>query len=238
MYSRKFWIKEYITRYEFITKFCQGKILDCKFNKSTMYNSAKILLKNDTKEVITYSNKDDKIFSYTKNNDKIKFTPIDEKKNEVLQNFDCVIAFETNFGKLNFENSLDEFFNLLKKDGKLIISVINSDKIKIDQFLDNSFSKKKFLKILEKKFNYVELYSQRQLLEEYENEPSSIRKISSDFLKKIDKNRTFYIKHFQKKMKEIDEEKNQAKEIPNSDYLQEKYIEGSDPHYLIAICKK
>ena len=39
-------------------------------------------------------------------------------------------------------------------------------------------------------------------------------------------------------MKEIDEEKNQAKEIPNSDYLLEKYIEGSDPHYLIAICKK
>ena len=77
--------------------------------------------------------------------------------------------------------------------------MINSDKIKIDQFLDNSFSKKKFLKILEKKFNYVELYSQRQLLEEYENEPSSIRKISADFLKKIDKNRTFYIKHFQKK---------------------------------------
>ena len=62
MYSRKFWIKEYITRYEFITKFCQGKILDCKFNKSTMYNSAKILLKNDTKEVITYSNKDYKAF--------------------------------------------------------------------------------------------------------------------------------------------------------------------------------
>ena len=49
-----------------------------------MYNSAKILLKNDTKEVITYSNKDDKIFSYTKNNDKIKFTPIDEKKNDNL----------------------------------------------------------------------------------------------------------------------------------------------------------
>ena len=168
MYSRKFWIKEYIKRYEFVSEFCHGKILDCRFSKSFSYNSAIMLLK-DKNEVISYYNKEEQIVSHKITNDKINFQPVQNDKRNFLENFDCIISFEKNFDRLNFEESVNMFSKFLNENGKLIISAINKEKIQVDNFSSVTLSKEEFLKILGKKFTDIELYSQRLLGEQKSN---------------------------------------------------------------------
>lgn len=240
MYSRKYWIKEYIKRYEFISKFCHGKILNCKFSWFATYHSAKILLENGVNEVISYSKKENRLISYKIINKEIDFQTIESENKKFFHELDCIVSFETTFDQLNFEESVDIFSKFLKKNGKLIISIINEEKIHLDEFSDVTLSKEKFLEILEGKFDNVDLYSQRLLKEQIRNnsKTSSFRSIGANILKKIDKNRTFYINHFQNKMKQIDEKNYQLNKVPDSDFVPIKNMADHEPNYFIAICSK
>jgi len=92
------------------------------------------MLLKDKNEVISYYNKEEQIVSHKITNDKINFQPVQNDKRNFLENFDCIISFEKNFDRLNFEESVNMFSKFLNENGKLIISAINKEKIQVDNF--------------------------------------------------------------------------------------------------------
>ena len=214
-----FWVKEHIKRYEFISKYCYGKVLDCKFNNFSSYHSAQILLKNDCREVSTYYKKTNEVVKRVRRENNIGF---ENKNNDLESNYDCIISFETNFDEMDFDGTIQKYSELLNQNGKLFISIMNREKISTDLWANKEFqnviiNKNEFLACLRKYFGEIELFSHMILDEKkpskISNKLSIIRNIGAKLLTVVDKNRSFYIDHLQNRMKKIDQTKNTSIEI-------------------------
>ena len=126
----------------------------------------------------------------------------------------------------------------MKENGILIISVLNNVQ---DENNINKFTLDELKKLMNLKFKILEVYSQRFIqkpVNEKNTNMKKIRKELSNVLKKIDKNRKFYIKYLQKNISKIDSYNENLKQIPNEDYIPIKYDKNHEPMYLILICRK
>ena len=235
-------IKNDIFRYKFAHEFITGKVFDHKSNNFTPYNSAKILLQNSITEVYSCTNLfDDEIYLRRLNDDgSIIFSSINNKN--LKSNFDSVISFE-NLNQANIIENLDFYYNLLKDNGILIISVLNKRKIlpkniqKINEFTVDDLKEKISLK-----FKVIEIYSHRFEERVDTNKVKTLfgksRKALAYFLKKIDKNKQFYIKHIQDKAIKFDSFNENIKKISDDDFIPKKYNKETCPLFLILVCKK
>ena len=230
-------IKNNIFRYNFIKKFLNGKIFDHQQNTFTTYTSAKILLENNVSEVYSSNNLKSKEKNLRKYNKKLEI----DFSIKIIKNyknyFDSIISFE-NITKKNFSENIENYFEGLKENGILIISVLNNVQNENDI---NKFTLDELKKLMNLKFKILEVYSQRFIqkpVNEKNTNMEKIRKELSNVLKKIDKNRKFYIKYLQKNISKMDSYNENLKQIPNEDYIPIKYDKNHEPMYLILICRK
>ena len=99
--------------------------------------------------------------------------------------FDCVISSETIQHSKNPEEEIDLYYNILKNDGKLIISTSNREapkKIKDIQSEDmeiKEFSKDEFTDLLSKRFQNIEIFSQRIITQSEIQDSKSLEDIRS-----------------------------------------------------------
>ena len=234
-------IKNNIFRYKFIHKFITGKVFDHQSNNFTTYNSAKILLQNGVSEVYSCTNLfDEEIHLRRFDDGGILFSSINDRS--LKSNFDSVISFE-NLNQANIMKNLDVYYNLLKNNGTLIISVLNKRKIsakniqKINEFTVDDLREKISLR-----FKIIEIYSQRFKERSNMNQVATLlrkgRKSLAYFFEKIDKNKHFYIKHIQDKAKKFDSANKNSMRIPDDDFIPKKYNKETYPLFLILVCKK
>lgn len=230
-------IKNNIFRYNFIKKFLNGKIFDHQQNTFTTYTSAKILLENNVSEVYSSNNLKSKEKNLRKYNKKLEI----DFSIKIIKNyknyFDSIISFE-NITKKNFSENIENYFEGLKENGILIISVLNNVQNENDI---NKFTLDELKKLMNLKFKILEVYSQRFIQKPVNEKNTNMEKIRtelSNVLKKIDKNRKFYIKYLQKNISKIDSYNENLKQIPNEDYIPIKYDKNHEPMYLILICRK
>lgn len=235
-------IKNNIFKYNFISKFVSGKVFDHQGTTFTTYNSAKILLQNNVDEV--YSCKDIQFLE-------MNFRKLDNKGNiifSIINNenfksyFDCILSLDV-LNQENIDSNLDTYFKMLKEKGMLIISVPNKQNKNLETLENNyKFSIKELEEKLSLKYRILEIYSQRFLEKSAVNQKTSmikkVRKNIASALKKVDKNRQFYIKYFQKNISKLDSFNENMKNISNEDYIPEKYDGKIEPLSLILICKK
>ncbi len=230
-------IKNDIFRYKFIEKFLSGKIFDHQSNTFTTYHSSKILLENNVTEVYSSRN----LFSAEvdfrkKDNGKIIFSSV--KKEDYESYFDGVISFE-NLTKNNISKNLETYFKLLKKNGILVL-VLENKQIKLDA--NNIFSINELKEKITKIFTITEIFSQRFLEKPHNTQMGikleKIRKVLAQILKRIDKNKQFYIKYIQKNATKFNTYKEKIKRIPDDDFIPRKYVENIEPFYFILICKR
>lgn len=234
-------IKNNIFRYEFIREFITGKIFDHQSNNFTPYNSAKILLQNNTTEVYSCTDLFDEEIYLRKQYDDGSIIFSSTHNKNLKSNFDSVISFE-NLNQTNIIENLNFYHNLLKDNGILIISVLNKRTFtknikKIDEFTADDLKEKISLK-----FKITEIYSQRFKERSDTNQATTLfgksRKALAYFLKKVDKNRQFYIKHIQDKAVKFDSFNENIKKIPDDDFIPKKYNKETHPLFLILVCKK
>ena len=235
-------IKTNMFRYEFFKNILSGNVLDHQSNTFTTYNSAKILLVNNVTEV--YSCNDEFMNKFNlreKDNSKnIIFNTVNNKKFDTY--FDNIISF----GNLNQENCseyIEKYHGFLKKNGILIIAVLNNEYKNLNNVQNiNKFSMYDLKNKLNKKFEIIEIYSQRfienSLLEQKYNFSKKLRIAVANALKKIDKNRHLYIKYFQKNISKLDLINENRKKIPDKDFILKKYDERNHSMFLIVVCKK
>lgn len=230
-------IKNNIFKYNFIKKFIKGKIFDHQQNTFTTYTSAKILLENNVSEVYSSNNLKSKEKNLRKYDKKLEI----DFSIKIIKNyknyFDSIISFE-NITKKNFSENIENYFEGLKENGILIISVLNNVQ---DENDINKFTLDELKKLMNLKFKILEVYSQRFIqkpVNEKNTNMKKIRKELSNVLKKIDKNRKFYIKYLQKNISKMDSYNENLKQIPNEDYIPIKYDKNHEPMYLILICRK
>ena len=230
-------IKNHIFKYNFIKKFVKGKVFDHQQNAFTTYTSAKILLGNNTLEIYSSKNLLSKEKNLRKYNEKLQIDFNTKTIEDYEKYFDSIISFEI-LNKENFSENLNNYFKFLKEDGILIISILNNKSKKNDI---DKFSLSEIKEIINLKFKILDIYSQRFIEKSSIRENSNflnIRKELAGVLKKIDKNRKFYIKFLQKNISKIDSIKENFEQIPEEDYIPIKYDESKVPTYLILICKK
>lgn len=235
-------IKNNIFRYKFAHEFITGKVFEHQSNNFTPYNSAKILLQNSTTEVYSCTNLfDEEMYLRKLDGDgSILFSSVNNKN--LKSNFDSVISFE-NLNQANIIENLDFYYNLLKDNGILIISVLNKRETppkhiqKTNEFTADDLREKVSLK-----FKVIEIYSQRFKERADTNQAATLfgksRKALAYFLKKIDKNRQFYIKHIQDKAIKFDSFNENIKKISDNDFIPKKYNKETCPLFLILVCKK
>jgi cyclopropane fatty-acyl-phospholipid synthase-like methyltransferase len=230
-------IKNNIFKYNFIKKFIKGKIFDHQQNTFTTYTSAQILLGDNISEIYSSNNLISKEKNLRKYDKKLQI----DFSIKIIENcenyFDSIISFEV-LTKENYLENLNNYFKFLKDEGLLIISVLNNKNKKTDI---DKFSLHELKEIIYPKFEILDIYSQRFIekpsIKENKNN-LNIRKRLSNILKKIDKNRQFYIKYLQKNISKIDSMNGELKKIQDKDYVPIKYNERKDSTYLILICKK
>lgn len=235
-------IKNNIFRYKFMDEFITGKVFDHQSNNFTPYNSAKILLQNSTTEVYSCTNLfDEEIYLRRLDDDgSILFSSVNNRN--LKSNFDSVISFE-NLNQANIIENLDFYYNLLKDNGILIISVLNKRKTSPKNIQKtNEFTVDDLREKISLKFKVIEIYSQRFKERSDINQAATLfgksRKALAYFLKKIDKNRQFYIKHIQDKAIKFDSFNENVKKIPDDDFIPKKYNKETYPLFLILVCKK
>lgn len=228
-------------RYKFIHEFITGKVFDHQSNNFTPYNSAKILLQNNTTEVYSCTNLfDEEIYLRKRDDDgNIVFSSVNNRN--LKSNFDSVISFE-NLNQANIIENLNFYYNLLKDNGILIISVLNKRISTKNIQNTNEFNANDLKEKINLKFKITEIYSQRFKERSDMNQAVTLfgksRKALAYFLKKIDKNRQFYIKHIQDKAIKFDSFSENIKKIPDDDFIPKKYNKETHPLFLILVCKK
>jgi len=230
-------IKNNIYRYKFIQKFVDGKIFDHQSNTFTTYHSSKILLENNVTEVYSCRTLLSKEIDVRKKHDgKILFSSI--KKEDYKLFFDGIISFE-NLNKEDFSENLEKYYKFLKEDGVLVLAIKNKQK-ELDN--DYAFSINELKEKIRINFNIINIFSQRFLEKskdtQIELKIGKIRKFIAQILKKIDKNRRFYIKYIQKNATKFNAQKEKLKKIPDEDYIPKYYDKNFEPFYYILICKK
>jgi len=230
-------IKNNIYRYKFIQKFVDGKIFDHQSNTFTTYHSSIILLENNVTEIYscrTLLSKE--IDVRKKQHGKILFSSIKRENYELF--FDGIISFE-NLNKNNFSKNLEKYFKFLKEDGVLVLAIKNKQK-GFDN--DYTFSINELKEKIRIKFDIIEIFSQRFLEKTNDTQIdikiSKIRKAMAQILKRVDKNKQFYIKYIQKNVTKFDTHIEKTKKIPDDDFFVKKYDKNIEPLYFILICKK
>ena len=161
----------------------------------------------------------------------------------------------------NPEQKIKEFYNLLKKNGKLIIAIVNQENQ--SQIYQNSnisadfsrhFTKDEFLKILKTQFSQIDLYSQKLITKRdvisRQLHPWFLFKVKlrfflSTLLLKFDPKSNFYNKFIKTKVRGLNNEfADQSSDVNNSnaiisnDYTPVPYSETDNPLFFIAICQK
>jgi len=251
-------------RYEFISKFCSGSVLLYDSLNIMPYHGSKILLNNNADQVTTcdVSNND---YQYSTRkydpNENIVFSNLNEIDALKTESYDYVFHSEILQDENNPEKKIKELYNLLKKNGSLIITITNKENL--SQIYENSisssdlsrcFTKDEFLKILKTKFPEVELYSQKLVTKKeiIDRQLHSLfllkvklRFMLSTILLKIDPKSNFYNKIIKTKIRRLNTEfADQSTDINNSntvvsnDYTPIPYSENDNPLFFIAVCKK
>ncbi len=235
-------IKNNIFKYNFIKKFVNGKIFDHQQNIFTTYSSAKILLESNVDEVYSCNNTQffETDLRKLDNKGNIIFSTINNGNFKL--DFDYILSFEI-LNQKNISENLEIYYKILKENGTLIISVLNKQNKNLEKIQNNyKFSIKELEEKLSPKYEVLEIYSQRFLEKSVKNEKTNvfkiIRKNIAKVLKKIDKNRQFYIKYFQKNISKLDSLNENMKKISDEDYVPKKYDSKMEPFTLILICKK
>lgn len=235
-------IKNNIFRYNFFKNTLSGNVLDHQSNTFTAYNSAKILLENNVIEVYSSNDESMKEFNLRKKDDSknIIFNTVSNKNYDAY--FDNIISFE-NLNQENLSKYIETYFRFLKKDGTLIVAVLNNKHKKISKIKNtNEFYIEDLRDKLNSKFKITEIYSQRFSEKSHTTQRNSfnknLRRKIANILKKIDKNRSLYIKFFQKNISKYDSFKENMEKIPDEDFILKKYDERIQPLFLIFVCKK
>ena len=231
-------IKNDIFRYNFIGNFIEGKILDHKPNIFTSYNSAKILLEKKVTEVNSFTSlsSNELTTRYKNNENVIKFQV---KKNiNFKENFDGIISFQ-NLNEKNSQEYLKFYHNVLKNNGILILSVLNKRKNSNDK---NGFNLNELKNVMKIKFEIVEVYSHRFKTKPVINYKAvmfrAAKKRLALVLAKADKAKEFYKKKIKSTVSKHDPYKKYFNKIPDEDFIPKKYVQNSEPIFLILICKK
>jgi len=145
------------------------------------YSGTKILLENNTSEVIKCDENEEgrryttRILSQD-NTISLKNSSYDFDLND--EKFDNILSFETMKKKKYFINMINEFYPKLKKDGKFFIAVFNKSLLKnpssnkLDDATGVSFNE--FDNILKNQFKSYDIFSQKLLSE---NEIEQIKKM-------------------------------------------------------------
>ena len=239
--------KENSSRYEFAAKFTHGSVYDYSPGVFMSYFGAKTLLENKvTEEVINFNAfaKNSKHTKRSKLKDgSINFSILDDDliKN---QSFDIVISFDTIQFESNYDKLLKKFFDLLKKDGMLILSVPNS---KVNSIVvKNKFTEKLIKESLNKYFKNITIYYQKKFSlsdsdtsyqESYQqkSEPRiSLKKIARRLYSSIDKNLNYYELH----LKHIHSKLLPLKISHKQDFVPTSTPDQNDYLYFIIVCNK
>ena len=253
---------EQIGRLEFSKKICHGKILDVTHGDYLSYHSASNLLNEHNDEVWSFDISEDDTCILMRTlieNNEIKVKNLGKPeislKNEY---FDFIISSETIQHSKNYEEEVELYHNILKNNGKLIISTSNKNapkkikNIQNDMAIKNEFSKNEFINILSKKFKKIEVFSQRiidneeiKMSESLEKMRSreKIRYFFSELIKKIDQKQIIYTSIISKikfsKVLNVKENKyiKDGKTI-DTKYVPLKYKDTDEPLFFILICHK
>ena len=219
-----------------------------------------MLFRSNANQVITCdasnNNFDYSSRKYDSNNNLIFSSMNDDFKLE-NKTFDCIIHSELLQNEMNPETKLEEFSNLLKNDGTLIISILNNENQNlIYNKSDNVefLSKDELLNILKTQFSQINLYSQKLVTKkEIINRrlhslfllKVKLRFFLSTILLKFDPKSNFYNKIIKTKIRRLNTEfADQSSDINNSnsvvsnDYTPIPYSESDNPLFFIAVCKK
>ena len=253
---------EQIGRIFFAKEKCNGNILDVTHGEYLSYYTSSILLNNSAEEVWSYDISEDDTYVSKRFLNVQKEIVIKNQGNptKALQEkyFDCVISSETIQHSKNAQKEIDLYYSILKNDGKLIISTSNKNAPKKIKDIQNEkadineFSKDEFIALLSKKFQNIELFSQR-IIKDHEIQTSE----SLEKMRSREKIRNFFVKliilidpkqkiytNFISKIKfsefvNMDEKKYTKEEKPiNQKYLPVKYKETDNPLFFILICYK
>tara|TARA_B100000676_G_C18092155_1_gene861131 strand:+ start:7935 stop:9194 length:1260 start_codon:yes stop_codon:yes gene_type:complete len=246
-------------RYNFASKFCSGLTLDYNVFSIMAYHGSKILLKNANKVItcdVSNNNLDYSSRKYDSNNNLI-FSSMDDTFKLENKTFDCIIHSELLQNEMNPETKLEEFNNLLKDDGTLIVSILNNENQNlIYNKSDNVefLSKDELLNLLKKQFSQINLYSQKLVtkkeiinrrLHSFFLLKVKLRFFLSTILLKFDPKSNFYNKIIKTKIRRLNTEfADQSADIDNSnkvvsnDYTPIPYSENDNPLFFIAVCKK
>ena len=234
-------IKNDIFRYEFVSKFISGKILDHKSNNFTLYHSAKILLQNNVTEVCSLIRLTDNELDVRKldNQNSVILSKIENK--ELKAKFDGIISFQ-NINQDNVFENIEFYHRVLKDSGILIFSVFNKRKNNNTHKEMNEFSIDEIKEKICLKFDINEVYSQRFKEKAVINYKAvflrKIKKMLAEILKKIEHVRKFYLKNVKKTISKYDPYKQYFHKIPDDDFIPKKYKKNDNSLFLILICKK
>ena len=251
-------------RYEFVSESCAGSILVYDALNIMPYHGSKILLEKDANMVVTcdVSNNDYEYSSRKYSSDgNIVFSNLNETSTSKTETYDCIFHSEILQDENNPEQKIKEFYNLLKKNGKLIIAIVNQENQ--SQIYQNSnisadfsrhFTKDEFLKILKTQFSQIDLYSQKLITKRdvisRQLHPWFLFKVKlrfflSTLLLKFDPKSNFYNKFIKTKVRGLNSEfADQSSDVNNSnaiisnDYTPVPYSETDNPLFFIAVCQK
>ena len=231
-------IKNDISKYNFIGKYLEGKILIHKPNIFTSYNGAKILLDAKITEINVLMNLlDDELTTRTKNRkDVIEFKI--NKKSNLKEKFDGIVSFQ-NLNEKNIDEYLKYYHNNLKNNGSLILSVSNKNQENND---DEQFELNQIKNILKIKFEISQVFGHRFQTKPVINYKAvmfrAAKKKLASVLAKADKAKGFYQKNVKNTVSKHDPYKEYFHKIPDEDFIPIKYEEKSRPMFLILICRK
>jgi 2-polyprenyl-3-methyl-5-hydroxy-6-metoxy-1,4-benzoquinol methylase len=249
--------KQQTARYEFASRLVHGRVLDVTYGSFMAYQAAKILLASNVKEIVGLDVINEDIESYSRKlgiDSNIDFEPIDRKTGFEDGSFDCIISSEVIQHSAAPDQTIREYYRLLKNDGLLIVSTANKDGFASlynethNKWDDSVFTKDEFIKLLEKTFPNFTLYSQRilsqtELLEKrfrpLVTASTNIRKLLSKILLKFDKHSNFYQRYLQKKIVKMDSSINKMnQDMLDLNYNLIPFQSFHRPLFLIAVCLK
>ena len=238
--------REQFAKYNFVSTFTSGKILDITYGKYLDYVKSELLLKNGAKEIWSLDLLDVEQYLTLRqlDNDKIVYQ-IKSKDELDLMSFDTILAFNILSIVDDYNDTLKFIFDHLNPNGTAIISIINDDGL-LDNNHDlitkdlNLFSKNSFEQTLKLYFNSIIFFSQGTVTsnEKEEHIKNKLRiKIKNFFLKSV-KRYNFYLKNLHSINKFFINITRNRENKKTHRYEIIPFHEENKPLFTIAQCKK
>jgi 2-polyprenyl-3-methyl-5-hydroxy-6-metoxy-1,4-benzoquinol methylase/mannose-6-phosphate isomerase-like protein (cupin superfamily) len=240
-------------RIKFAKNYAYGKVLLCSYGVNTQYFCSNTLLDSKANEVWHYDSSIDENASIRKLNEKNDVEFIQGRSiSEISEKtFDCIITLEEIQFRDNPKTIIEKYSNLLKDNGVLILSTMNSsvfsDIIETDLKV-LGFSKDNLLKIIKPLFSDVQIFSQRNIsnieqkqqgITVFRDMLSKLKHNSKKILTNIDKNQNFYKLHMQKTVLRFrDKQYDVSKKIFDIDYTPISFDKSHNPQTFLLLCKK